>query len=154
MLTKFSDIPRGQGDIIISILVYSRSQEQSGYIPGGMVASSSLSSLSSASGQVMNSINFLSNPLKRSGTLNSSVVHLSSFDKERVQAEAGDIGIFLADLTVVVPSGHAFGKIDAWHPLIVNKKKIGRLQLQMGLYSDYAYSPMPVSYLNIKLFIF
>lgn len=95
----------------------------------------------------MNSINFLSNPLKRSGTLTASVNHILNFDRERVQAEAGDIGIFLADLTVVVPSAHAFGKIDGWHPLTVNKKNIGRVQLQMGLFADYEYTPMPVCFL-------
>ena len=125
-----------------------------------MVSSPSLSSLSSTTsnatnnGPVMSSINFLSSTLKRSGTINS-VNHISHFDRERVQAEAGDIGIFLADLTVVVPSAHAFGKIDSWHPLTTNKKNIGRVQLQMGLYSDYNYVPMPVRFdpLSMSLYL-
>lgn len=81
--------------------------------------------------------------LKRSGTI-GSINHNSNFEKDRTQAEAGDIGIFIADLTIVVPSNHAFGKIDSWHPLVTNKKNIGRVQLQMGIYSDIHYTPMPV----------
>ncbi|KAJ3300714.1 hypothetical protein HDV03_001982 [Kappamyces sp. JEL0829] len=132
------DVPKGQGDLIVSVLIYSRAQ-QSAY-HSTMASSPSTSSLNSNS-TIKSSINFLSNTLKRSGTMSS--VHVPDWEKERAQADAGDIGAFLGDLTIVVPSAHDFGKVHSWHSINGNKKNVGRMQVQMGIYNDVDYLPVP-----------
>lgn len=59
------------------------------------------------------------------------------FDRHRTVAQASEIGTFIADLTIVVPTATAFGKTDKEHSLMAGKKEVGKVMLQMGVYDDF-----------------
>ena len=140
-ITLFSDIPKGQGDLILSVLIYSRSQRPTNQ---GMVSSPSSSSINSnatVSSNVLG-ISFFNSALKRNGTLGTTNPLNST--RDRHVADTGDIGSFLGDLTIVIPSGHSFGKIHQWHSINSSKKSIGRLQVQLAIQTDLDFVPIPV----------
>lgn len=130
-----SDVPKNSSDLMISILVYSKASDAEFSGPGGMSASPSMQSLTS--------INFFSSAIKRTGTITSSRQALSNFDRNRIPAAARDIGMFLGELTIAVPSGHAFAKVHSWHPINSSKKTLGRIRLEMGLFTDIDFTPVP-----------
>lgn len=142
----FSDIPQNHGDLAISILVYSKQKS--------MQVSPSVSSLTSNSSRG----SFFS--LKRRGTLSSTLAmhaqHSPDYTSPRVIASGTEIGSFLDEITIIIPSTNVFSKIPSWHPL----KSLGRVRVEMGMMMDVDYqkvSEVPIGmsvnldYLNFYL---
>ncbi|KAJ3270157.1 hypothetical protein HDV01_000492 [Terramyces sp. JEL0728] len=116
------DVPADASDFVLSIHFYTKGSESS-----GIVSSPSISSMSSLS-----NLNFFKKQ------------HSQMFNfNDKIPASPQSLGVFLGELSIVVPASHPFAKIPGSHAINSPKKEIGRLSIQMGIYDDYHYIPLP-----------
>ncbi|KAJ3257533.1 hypothetical protein HK103_004442 [Boothiomyces macroporosus] len=135
-----SDVPTDAADFVLSIHFYTKGNESS-----GIVSSPSISSMSSLS-----NLNFF-----------KKQQHQMFNFHDKIPASPQSLGVFLGELSLVVPASHQFAKIPSSHAINSPKKEIGRLSIQMGIYDDYHYIPLPelpmemmsyADYLNFYLY--
>lgn len=123
-----SDVPTDAADFVLSIHFYTKGNESS-----GIVSSPSISSMSSLS-----NLKFFKKQQHQMFNFN-----------DKIPASPQSLGVFLGELSLVVPASHQFAKIPSSHAINSPKKEVGRLSIQMGIYDDYHYIPLPVHLFNI-----
>lgn len=125
---------------MLDIHIYSASGSNLGSSP-------SMESFSSLNSWGRKSFSFLSSAMKTRQSAYNPIhpPHISS----REPASPRSIGQALGHFSIVIPSEHPFSKVTGRHPILYNKKQVGKIQIQMGLFLDVKYEPKPVNICNL-----
>ncbi|KAI8901721.1 hypothetical protein BC833DRAFT_576400 [Globomyces pollinis-pini] len=104
---------------------------------GGLSTSPSMSSFTSNTGS------FVSKHLRKSTIYDNTPLPEQKLE-DKIPANPSDLGTFIAEMTLNIPSIHAFSKITGTHSFsALSKKEIGRVQLQMGIFMDTDFTVLP-----------
>jgi hypothetical protein len=107
-----------------------------------------MESFSSVNSWRKKSMSFINNQIgvRKSGFSNDG---LGMYEGSREPASPRSIGEAIGHFSIMIPSEHAFSKVTGRHSLQYNKKEVGKIQLQMGMFLDIIYQPKPVNIIVI-----
>ncbi|KAJ2998637.1 hypothetical protein HDV02_004267 [Globomyces sp. JEL0801] len=129
---QVSDVAERQRELPVVLKFYTQKSQF-----GGLSTSPSMSSFTSNTGS------FVSKHLRKSTIYDNTPLPEQKLE-DKIPANPSDLGTFIAEMTLNIPSIHAFSKITGTHSFsALSKKEIGRVQLQMGIFMDTDFTVLP-----------
>jgi hypothetical protein len=135
------EIPNFKNQVVVSVRLYT--QASADELKGSI--HSNLNSFKKSSFSIFNG-------LSRSGTVTSkfaknlptSTDTLFHKIEPKVPADPTLLGVCIGEYSMVIPTTHAFSKLDMTYPLTCVKKNIGKVFLSLGMTFASEYVPMIV----------